>query len=218
MESKIVAYETHFKTDSNGKPIEVGKVPLTQPDLESRTLYWKMKYVEEHTRRCRSDTDRENCLGENLELKDQVEELKILLRELPDLRRSKNELTALKAEFDNVKSELEKTKSKNVKLMRAKGDCRTLNPQQRHINGLYKSQRLLTKKTKTLEHLIETANQECKSLYAKELKNTKLLGMLLCSVNHALHFISFSSGFATEIQTRTPGWLGSSNGDVRRYL
>ena len=188
MESKIVAYETHFKTDSNGKPIEVGKVPLTQPDLESRTLYWKMKYVEEHTRRCRSDTDRENCLGENLELKDQVEDLKVLLKELPDLRRSKNELTALKAEFENVKTELEKIKSENVKLMRPKRDRRTLNPQQRKMNGVYKNQRLLTKKNKTLENVVENMNQECKSLYANELKNTKLLGILLSSVNHALYF------------------------------
>ena len=117
-----------------------------------------------------------------------------------------------------MKTELEKIKSENVKLMRPKRDRRTLNPQQRKMNGVYKNQRLLTKKNKTLENVVENMNQECKSLYAKELKNTKLLGMLLCSVNHALHFISFSSGFATEIQTRTPGWLGSSNGDVRRYL
>ena len=179
MESEIVAYEAQFETDSNGKPIEVGKVPLTQPDLERKTLYWKMKYVEEHTRRCRSDTDREICLGENLELKDQLEDLKVLLKELPDLRRSKNELTALKAELENVKSELEKTQSENVKLMKAKRDCRTLNPQQHKINGVYKNQRLLTKKNKTLENVIENMNKECKSLYAKELKNMKLLGMLL---------------------------------------
>lgn len=172
---KIVSYETHFGLDKKDKPIELCKKPLTQRDLEAKPIYWKMKYVEANRRYLESQRDLEACLGENRILKGQVENLKELLKELPSLRRDKKDLTDLsvkhEAEIELLKSEVNRFKQKNVRVLKSR------NPQQRDLNGVYKSRRILETKNKNLQKDLEDIKVDCRSLAVKNLENTRILGL-----------------------------------------
>ena len=185
MESNIVAYESQLELDSTEEQLEldstdVDKVPLLKAELEEKA-YWKDSFFEEQRRRRESDRKLDTCQRENHILKKQVENLKSLLRELPALRREKKELSALitkhEAENESLKTKLEKSETENVKLIKTNRELKTENPQQRHMNGVYKSRRLLEQKNENLASQIEDLKKECTTWCLKDSKNKQLLGM-----------------------------------------
>ena len=179
MESKIVAYESQLELDSTGEPIEADKVPVLQAELEEKT-YWKTSFFEEQRRRRESDRSLDTCQRENHILKKQVENLKSLLGELPDLRREKKKLSAVVTKFEteseSLKTKLIRSEIEIAKLIKANRELKTENPQQRHMNGVYKSRRLLEQKNENLASQIEDLKQECTTLCVKDSKNQQLLG------------------------------------------
>ena len=178
---KIVSYETHFGLDKNDKPIELCKKPLTQRDLEAQPIYWKMKYVEANRRYLESQRDLETCLGENRILKGQKENLKELLKEMPSLRRDKKDLSDLsakyEAELELLKSEMNRFKQENIRLVNDNRVLKSSNPQQRNLNGVYKSRRILEKKNENLQNELEDMRLEARSFAVRNLENTRILGL-----------------------------------------
>ena len=167
-------YETLWFLDQNDKPIELSQ--------SSCAFHWKMKYIKANRQYRESQRVPDACVNENRILKSQVENLKELLKELPSLRRDNKVLTDQstkhEAEIELLKSELNRCKQENNKLMTDNRTLKTiLNPQQRNLNGVYKSRRILEKKNENLQKELKDIKEDFNSLGVKSLKNTRILGL-----------------------------------------
>ena len=136
---KVVGHETLFDIDSTGMPIAASRKPLTQSDLNDKTVFWKMQYVE--------------LMKQKEILRKQVDNLKLMVK---DKKEISEKLAAEQASSSQYQEEIKKLKAevnrKRQEILQLKRNGRNSKPIQKHpnMNKVFKEKRLLASELEDL--------------------------------------------------------------------